>query len=444
MVVVVSLRGDTRQLCVEDSAARAGNGLRRFPRPGNLEMHDPDFGHPRRKCARAFPPDSITSIVRGRAQTPEADGIEMINQRHPVVAGEILTALSGSEAPSIRAVLECEAILREADFEMPTWAELADGARPNQPENPEDEPTDSTHGWQRDATLKLETKFFQEQFWPILSEPEQAQMRSQSGPMSSEPFTSFPTSREARFDSQPFRVLLLRRLRLHLPLNVRRCRCGRLLDPFGHHRSACATAGVLGRRGFALESAAARMCREAGGRVMTNVLVRELDLSPIDNRLDGRRLEVVADGLEAFGGAQLAIDTTLVCALRSDGTARPRAARVGGVALQAARARKERTYPELAGEGGRARLVVLAAEVGGRWSDEAACFVRALAGAKAQSEPLSMRGSAARAWCRRWRLLACSAAKAFALSLLEHRSPVSAGGELPPVHDVIRNGLFEW
>ena len=68
------------------------------------------------------------------------------------------------------------------------------------------------------------------------------------------------------------------------------------------------------------------MCREAGGRVMTNVLVRELDLSPIDNRLDGRRLEVVADGLEAFGGAQLAIDTTLMCALRSDGTARPRAA----------------------------------------------------------------------------------------------------------------------
>ena len=210
----------------------------------------------------------------------------MINQRHPDVAGEILTVLSGSEAPSIRAVLECGAILREADFEMPSWAELADGARPNQPENPADEPTNSTHGWQRDATLKLETKFFQEQFWPILSEPEQAQMRSQSGPVSFEPFTSFPTSREARFDSQPFRVLLLRRLRLHLPVNVRRCRCGRLLDPFGHHRSACATAGVLGKRGFALEFAAARMCREAGGKVMTNVLVRELDLSSFDNRLE--------------------------------------------------------------------------------------------------------------------------------------------------------------
>ena len=31
------------------------------------------------------------------------------------------------------------------------------------------------------------------------------------------------------------------------------CRCGRRLDSFGHHRAACAEAGVLGRRGFPLE-----------------------------------------------------------------------------------------------------------------------------------------------------------------------------------------------
>ena len=62
---------------------------------------------------------------------------------------------------------------------------------------------------------------------------------------------------------------------------------------------------------------------------------------------------------------------------------------MGGEALRRARARKERTYPELAGEGGRARLVVLAAEVGGRWSDEASQFVRSLAWAIAQSAPES-------------------------------------------------------
>ena len=51
-------------------------------------------------------------------------------------------------------------------------------------------------------------------------------------------------------------------------------------------------------------------------------MVREMDLVPND-RVDNRRLEVVADGLPLFGGAQLAIDTTLVSALRRDGTSRP-------------------------------------------------------------------------------------------------------------------------
>ena len=31
------------------------------------------------------------------------------------------------------------------------------------------------------------------------------------------------------------------------PLTARQCRCGRPLDACGHHRSACAVAGVLGR-----------------------------------------------------------------------------------------------------------------------------------------------------------------------------------------------------
>ena len=43
-----------------------------------------------------------------------------------------------------------------------------------------------------------------------------------------------------------------------LPFTARRCRCGRLLDSYGHHRAACAV-GVLGRRGFVLETAAARI-----------------------------------------------------------------------------------------------------------------------------------------------------------------------------------------
>ena len=122
------------------------------------------------------------------------------------------------------------------------------------------------------------------------------------------------SSRVTRFDAQPFHLLLCRRLHLPLPLTLRTCRCGRQLDMFGHHRAACADVGVLGKRGFPLECAAAQICREAGARVATNVWVRDMDLGEF-NALDGRRLEVVADGLSLWRGAQLAIDTTLVSSL---------------------------------------------------------------------------------------------------------------------------------
>ena len=92
-----------------------------------------------------------------------------------------------------------------------------------------------------------------------------------------------------RLEPQLFRVLLIRHLRLPLHLTVRSCGCGQPLDSCGHHRAACAQAGVLGRRGWAWESVVARVCREAGGRVTTNVMLRDLDMA-LPDVADGRRL----------------------------------------------------------------------------------------------------------------------------------------------------------
>ena len=100
-------------------------------------------------------------------------------------------------------------------------------------------------------------------------------------------------------------------------------------------------------------------------QVTTNVLLRDLDVR-MPNVADGRWLEVVADGLPLFGGAQLAVDTTLVCALWRDGNPTNNAANEDGAALRRARQRKVRTYPELVGRHARAKLVVLALKwVGG-------------------------------------------------------------------------------
>ena len=138
-------------------------------------------------------------------------------------------------------------------------------------------------------------------------------------------------------------------------------------------------------------------------------MVRDLDLA-VHDATDSRRLEVIADGLSLHGGAQLAIDTTLVSALRCDRTPDPQP-----LAFRAPRLKMHDDEKNLAGEGGRARLVVLAMEVDGSLSAETRHFLGSLAKDKARSAPLALQSSAATAWFRRWSAI-----------LVSHRAPVSS------------------
>ena len=106
-----------------------------------------------------------------------------------------------------------------------------------------------------------------------------------------------------------------------------------------------------------------------------------------------------------------------------------------------ARRRKERRYPELVGPGARSRLVVLAVEVGGRWSAETSGFVGALARAKSRCAVPLMRKRAEWSWRLRWgSILSCAAARAVASSLLElPRTSCGADGEVPLEHEVERD-----
>ena len=284
-------------------------------------------------------------------------------------------------------------------------------------------------GWQHEAASRVEQHYRDADLFPRLNAPGEALVRSQAGPGAGLALSTCPTCRITSLEPQLFRVLLLRRWHLHLPLSSRFCRCGQPLDPCGLRRAACARVGVLGRRGYSLESVAARICREAGARVTTNILVRDLDLAE-PNATDGP--------LPLFGGAQLAIDTTLVSTLHANGL--PRRAGVDGAALQAARRRKERRYPELARRFGRARLVVLAVEVCGRWSKETQSFLSSLAHAKARSETSLMRRRVEQAWRLRWgSLFSCTVARAVATSLLELPGARGADGDCPPSCEVERD-----
>ena len=80
--------------------------------------------------------------------------------------------------------------------------------------------------------------------------------------------------------------------------------------------------------------------------------------------------EVLAQNLPCFGGVQLAVDITLRSSLTCNGEAHLHAAEHDGAVLAQARQDKERVYPELASSG-QCKLVVVAIDTGGRWSDEA-------------------------------------------------------------------------
>ena len=92
----------------------------------------------------------------------------------------------GHSSPSITAVRDSKEWLEAAGFGMSSWEVLALGAG------------DCGHS----ATSRMAAPSISElrrQF----TEPERVLMLSEGGPMAVEPFSSFPTSRETRFDSQP-------------------------------------------------------------------------------------------------------------------------------------------------------------------------------------------------------------------------------------------------
>ena len=138
-----------------------------------------------------------------------------------------------------------------------------------------------------------------------------------------ENFVALTRCQVLRIDSQSFKLL------------CSSCVVSVSLSPHLGHRSACPIAGVLGRRGFPLENVAARICQEAGDDCF-----RSRSRFAWINNLDDRRLEVVVDGLPLFRGAQLAIDTTLVCPLTREGVAKPRCATENGASLERARTPK--------------------------------------------------------------------------------------------------------
>ena len=342
---------------------------------------------------------------------------------------------AGSELPELLPLQTARDSLSAVGFEAPSWHDVLHGQEPR-PLVLDEPQLDNTRGWQRAASHAVDG-FCQRALLRELDASSAALLDSQAGPYAARIFTARPTSPELTLESPLFRALLLRRLRLPLPLTAARCRCRQPHDAFGDHLAACPRSGVLRSRGGPLERAAARVCREAGATVAMHALVRDLNVVPV--RQDERRIEVIANGLPLWGGVQLAVDTTLVSPLTAAGMPRRDSGRTAGAALRVAERAKARAYPELA-SGRRCRLVVLGIEVGGRWSLQAAEFVRLLARSKARAALPAQRAACTAAFVLRWSaLLAFAAARTFAASLLSLplSGTANVDGDMPLLSDVL-------
>ena len=158
------------------------------------------------------------------------------------------------------------------------------------------------------------------------------------------------------------------------------------------------------------------MCRAAGAVVRPEALLKDMNLGA--PAADGRRLDVLAQGLPCYAGAQVAIDATLRSCLSASGEVHGRADTENEHICIRARIDQENKYPELVVSGNRCKLLVIAVEVGGRFSSEAIGFLDELAWARSRAAPLLVRFSAQLAWRRRWvRLLAVAAATTWAESI---------------------------
>ena len=234
--------------------------------------------------------------------------------------------------------------MRDLGYEAPDWAVICSGAAAPPAPDRDDDPW-PFRGWQRSAARACDERTY-ETHLSHLTSASRALLLSQAGPFASRALNLLPTRNDVAIPSAQFRVLLLRRLRLPLPLAPRRCSCHGVLDSLGDHRTACATSGVLSTRALPLEHAVARVCREAGARVARHVRLADMNLDvPVS---DERRIEVVANGLPLWHGSQLALDATIVSPLTRRGEAHPRADVQPGCAVAAAARRKRfQTYPEL-------------------------------------------------------------------------------------------------
>ena len=203
-------------------------------------------------------------------------------------------------------------------------------------------------------------------------------------------------------------------------LSHRTCRCGRLLDQFSHHRAAYSKTKVLGRRGFPLECAAAQVCREGGARVTTKHVCSRHELG-CSQRSGQPQIGSCGGRVDPLAGS--ATRHRHHVGVSSAEPGQPITTARLWKMLDAGKRPLTPNFPVKVGE-----LASWSWQL--KWVERGDSAIPHRTGES--SRPGGATGSARRAetaWVKRWSaILACTAARAFTVSLLDRR-PVSGTGE---------------
>ena len=270
MAAAALLRQPPQHLLVTNVCTRQHQRLRRSSRHRHWGLPPilvADHGHPSHILGHSLGLMSATILAAPAYWSSWADTLPVLQAHLPELTHQILEQLNHSQAPpALQAAADAARTVAATGWEPPTWAAIASSQTqaPAPPPAPGEGPF--ARGWQHKASTTAHA-WLKAELFNAIPPASQALITSQSGPFASRAFTTIPYTNDFAYPSHLFRILLLRRLRLPLPLFARTCRCRRTFDSLGDHRAACAQSGVLRSRGGPLERAAARVCREAGARV---------------------------------------------------------------------------------------------------------------------------------------------------------------------------------
>lgn len=179
-----------------------------------------------------------------------ADALHMLHQRCPLICGVIVEELQeGPSTPCLVELQQAAKLLQQEGFAlMPSWTELAEGARPPLRQDASDA-GEWSQGWQFFAASTRE-HFFRSRHCDFEGAVA-AHLRSRSGPGSAAVLGGCPTRPEFTLEASTFRTLLLDRMSLPLPAVASKCEgCGADVDREGVHFPAALerAASAGGRR----------------------------------------------------------------------------------------------------------------------------------------------------------------------------------------------------